>query len=100
MCQSMGFFGTFVYGQGAWRDAATNGEYLGIDIHDSSIATVDYRPATAGTGRFYLGFEPRHYFEDPTASKAVDSTTEMVSFIAWADRVVGADLTVELLSPL
>lgn len=54
----MGFFGPFVYSEGGWRDEAVGDEYLAIDIHDSDIATVEYRPAP-GEGCFYLGFQPR-----------------------------------------
>ena len=33
----------------------------------ADIATVDYRAADALGGRFYLGYEPRIYFEEPGA---------------------------------
>jgi len=96
----MGFFGTFVYSSGTWGEAATSDEYLGIDVHDSSIATIDYRPTGAGHGRFYMGYEPRHYFEDPTANQPVDLAIEMRGFTSWTDRVAGVQLTDEQLAPL
>lgn len=96
----MGLFSTFVYSQGVWGDSATQAEYLSVDIHDSSFATVDYRPAGTGTGRLYLGYEPRHYFDDPTASEPVDLSTEADAFTAWALRTVGAALSVQQVMPL
>jgi hypothetical protein len=96
----MGLFGTFVYSDGTWRENTPTGEYLRIDIHDSDIATVDYRPAGIGHGRFYLGSEPRHYFESPDENERVDAAAETAGFIAWADRVAGVALTAAQLSPL
>ncbi len=50
----MGFFGTFVYSNGRWADQRTPDEHLGIEIHDSDIATIDYRPSGVSGGRYRL----------------------------------------------
>ena len=60
----MGFFGRFVYSDGAWRDDPAADAFLVVDIHDSDIAIVEFRSATTA-GRFYLGFQPRDYWEIP-----------------------------------
>jgi hypothetical protein len=39
----VGYFGRFVYSDGAWRDEPTAEAFLAVDIHDSDIATVDFR---------------------------------------------------------
>ena len=46
-----GFFGKLVYSDGAWGDGPGDGAFLAIDIHDSDIATVDFRSA-GSAGRF------------------------------------------------
>jgi len=89
----MGFFGRFSYVDGAWvGDEPTAEPSLVIDIHDSDIATVDYTPATGATGRFYLGVEPRIYFEDDGASAPVDTAAEARGFAEWVRRVQGRDV--------
>ncbi len=85
----MGYFGTFIYRDGEWRDHGGGTTELVVDIHDSEIATVDYRPAPTGLGRFYLGIQPRDYFEDPDASPPLDVPAEVNGFIGWAQRALG-----------
>jgi hypothetical protein len=85
----VGYFGTFIYSDGEWRDRADGTPELVVDIHDSDIATVDYRPAPPGLGRFYLGIQPRDYFEDPDASRPVDVPAEVDGFVGWARRTLG-----------
>ena len=74
----MGFFGTFVYADGAWIESAeapSEGPSLRVDIHDSDIAQIDYRPARPLQGvsildrRRGVSFAPA-----PTAPPAVDFT--------------------------
>ncbi|MDP9441419.1 MAG: hypothetical protein M3P34_04410 [Actinomycetota bacterium] len=90
---AMGLFARFTHSTGQWREAEPADEpYLSIDVHDSDIATVDYRPAPPGLGRFYLGVEPRIYFEDPTASDTVDREAEAKGFSQWARDVHGRDV--------
>ncbi len=85
----MGYFGTFIYRDGEWRDHGGGTTELVVDIHDSDIATVDYRPAPPGLGRFYLGIQPRDYFADPDASRPLDIPAEVDGFIGWAERTLG-----------
>jgi hypothetical protein len=85
----VGYFGTFIYSDGDWRDRADGTPELVVDIHDSDIATVDYRPAPPGLGRFYLGIQPRDYFEDPDASRPVDVPAEVDGFVRWARQTLG-----------
>jgi hypothetical protein len=81
----MGFFGRFVYAEGAWGEHTTASAYLAIDIHDSDIATVDYAPVLEGSsGRCFLGYEPRHYFEDEAASQPIDPAAEARGLVSWA----------------
>jgi hypothetical protein len=50
--------------------------WLVVDIHDSYVATIAYRPAGSGSGVAYLGVTPRTYFEDPDASAPTDVVRE------------------------
>jgi hypothetical protein len=86
----VGYFGTFIYRDGAWREHGGGERELVLDIHDSDIATVDYRPAPPGLGRFYLGHQPRDYFEDPEASGPVDVPAEVDGFVGWAADTLGS----------
>jgi hypothetical protein len=97
----VGFFGTFVYSADAgWSDSPSGDVWLRIDIHDSDVATVDYRPSASGLGRFYLGFDPCDYFGDPAAGGPVDRDAEATAFVEWAKLAVGAAITKEAVLPL
>jgi hypothetical protein len=85
----VGYFGTFIYRDGEWRERADGTPELVVDIHDSDIATVDYRPAPPGRGRFYLGYQPRDYFDDPEASPPVDAPAVVEAFVGWASETLG-----------
>lgn len=85
----MGYFGTFIYSDGDWQEHGGRERELVVDIHDSDIATIAYKPAPPGRGRFYLGYQPRVYFEDPEASAPVDVPAEVDSFLAWAEENLG-----------
>jgi hypothetical protein len=87
--RAVGYFGTFIYRDGAWREHGGTDAELVVDIHDSDIATVDYRPAPPGLGRFYLGHQPRDYFSDPDASRPLDVPAEVDGFLGWAERTLG-----------
>ncbi|HEY0186745.1 MAG TPA: hypothetical protein VGC67_04590 [Cellulomonas sp.] len=80
----------FQFGSGAWGGDLAGTPSLRVEIQDSDIAVVDYRPAPTGAGRFYLGFQPRDYHDDPSASEPVDLDAEAAGFAAWAE-LVGAD---------
>ena len=86
----MGSFATFVFSAGEWTGQDASAEpHLVVDVHDSDIATVDYRPAGDAAGRFYLGFQPRVYFEDPEASAPIDLEAEARGFARWAQLATG-----------
>lgn len=92
----MGNFETSVYESGSWMDDEATDEWqLRISVHDSDIATVEYRPSECAMGRFYLGFQPRDYFEDPAASDPVDLRAEAECFSVWASTVAGRDVPAE-----
>lgn len=86
----MGAFEKLVYGGGTWGGDPASTPSLTVEIHDSDIAVVEYLPAPPGAGRFYLGFQPRDYFEDPEASAPVDLDAEAAGFAEWAE-LLGAD---------
>jgi hypothetical protein len=86
----VGLFGKFAYSAGRWSsDGPTAVPFLIVDVHDSRIATVDYRAADATGGRFFLGYEPRIYFEEPDASAPVDTATEADGFARWVLEAEG-----------
>jgi hypothetical protein len=90
MIAGVGFFGTYLFGDGHWSvhkpddDPPVSTEpWLLVDIYDSDIATVIYRPAGRGTGITYLGYTPRTYFEDPDASAPTDTAAEAAGLASW-----------------
>jgi hypothetical protein len=92
----VGLFGTFAYSAGRWSNGRpTAVPFLLIDVHDSRIATVDYRAADATGGRFFLGYEPRIYFEEPDASAPVDTSAEAAGFARWVLDAEGRDVDTE-----
>ena len=89
----MGSFRKYAYSEGRWStDGPTAVPFLLVDVHDSRIATVDYRATDASGGRFYLGYEPRFYFDEPDAGHPVDTAAESEGFAAWARDVSGAEV--------
>jgi hypothetical protein len=90
----VGYFGKLAYSDGRWSSGRpTAVPFLLIDVHDSDIATVDYRAADATGGRFFLGYEPRVYFEQPDAAPPVDTDAEADGFARWAREA--ADRTID-----
>lgn len=86
----MGLFGKFAYSAGRWStEGPTAVPFLLLDIHDSDVATVDYRAADATGGRFFLGYEPRIYFDERDAAAPVDTATEADGFTRWVLEAVG-----------
>ncbi|MBD8057658.1 hypothetical protein IC607_01580 [Cellulomonas sp. JH27-2] len=83
---------TFVYGGGAWGGDAGAEPSLTVEVQDGDIATIDYRPAPEGLGRFYLGFQPRDFFDDPAESEPVDLAAEAEAFAEWALLVGAVDV--------
>ena len=88
----MGASETLVYGDGEWGGDPAVTPSLTIDIHDGDIATVEYGPAPEGCGRFYLGFQPRDYFDDPAESDPVDLAAEAEAFAEWSLLVGAVDV--------
>ena len=89
----MGHFGKSAYSAGRWSTGGpTAVPFRRVDIHDSDIATVDYRAADASGGRFFLGCEPRFYFEESDAAEPVDTTAESEGFARWVKDATGADV--------
>ena len=80
----MGLFGKFAYSAGRWStEGPTAVPFLLLDIHDSDVATVDYRAADATGGRFFLGYEPRFYFDEQDSAAPVDTAAEAEGFTRW-----------------
>jgi hypothetical protein len=98
----MGFFGTYLYDgtRRSWQPAlpainevgqTVRGEqlpdlaepWLLVDIHDSDITTVTYRPTGRGTGTAYLGITPRTYFNKEQASAPTDVASEASGLADW-----------------
>ena len=97
----MGYFGQLAYSDGRWTfGGPTAVPFLIVDVHDSRIATVDYRAADATGGRFFLGYEPRIYFEEPDAGIPVDTRAEAEGFARWVKETAGADVDPEDVRPL
>jgi hypothetical protein len=74
--------------------------FLLVDVHDSKIATVDYRAADATGGRFFLGYEPRIYFEEPDAGAPVDTHAEAEGFARWVLDAKGRAVDPDEVQPL
>jgi hypothetical protein len=86
----MGLFGSWTFSGGQWRDGqCAEGPFLLVTVQDSDFATVVYHPVGETAGRFYLGFEPRVYYEDDTASEPVDRAAEAQGFAEWVWQVHG-----------
>jgi hypothetical protein len=89
----VGYFGKLAYSDGRWTfGGPTAVPFLLVDVHDSDVATVDYRAADASGGRFYLGYEPRFYFDERDAGDPVDTAAEADGFARWAKEATGADV--------
>ncbi|WP_324276615.1 hypothetical protein [Blastococcus brunescens] len=89
----MGYFGKLAYSDGRWTfGGPTAVPFLLVDVHDSDVATIDYRSVDASGGRFYLGYEPRIYFEEPDAGDPVDTQAEAQGFTRWVKDAAGTDV--------
>ena len=89
----MGLFATFAYSDGGWSSGRPRAvPFLLVDVHDSDIATVDYRFADATGGRFFLGYEPRVYFDEPSAAPPVDTAAEAEGFARWAQEAADREV--------
>ena len=89
----MGYIGKLAYSDGRWSTGGpTAVPFLLVDVHESHIATVDYRSADASGGRFFLGYEPRFYFDEPGAGDPVDTSAEAEGFARWVRDAGGTDV--------
>jgi hypothetical protein len=89
----VGYTGRLSYSAGRWTTGPpTAVPFLLVDVHDSRIATVDHRAADASGGRFFLGYEPRVYFEEPDAAPPVDTAAESEGFAAWVRGAEGREV--------
>ena len=89
----MGLFGKFAYSAGRLStEGPTAVPFLLLDVHDSDVATVDYRAADASGGRFFLGYEPRFYFDEPDSAFPVDTAAEAEGFTRWVLEAEGKAL--------
>ena len=94
-------FGTFAYSDGRWsKGRPTAVPFLLLDVHDSDVATVDYRSPDASGGRFYLGYEPRFYFDEADAGSPVDTQAEAEGFTRWVRDAEGRDVDPAEVRPL
>ena len=94
-------FGTFAYSEGRWtRGRPTAVPFLLLDVHDSDVATIDYRSPDASGGRFYLGYEPRYYFDEADAGTPVDTQAEAEGFTRWVREAEGRDVDPVEVRPL
>jgi hypothetical protein len=57
-----------------------------VNIHDSDIATVRYELHGPGSGTAYLGYTPRTYFDDESASEPADVLREAEGLALWLTR--------------
>jgi hypothetical protein len=89
----VGYFGKLAYSDGRWSvGGPTAVPFLLLDVHDSDVATVDYRAADATGGRFFLGYEPRFYFDESEAGSPVDTQAEAEGFASWLRSAEGRDV--------
>jgi hypothetical protein len=97
----MGLFLTQTFASGKWSDGdSVIAPFLTVDIHDSDIATISYEPGPESGGLVYLGFQPRDYFEDDSASADVDLDRQAAALAAWAHDVTGATVDPASIRPL
>jgi hypothetical protein len=100
----VGFFGGYVFDGSTWRgyDPDSNqaldvpAPWLSVYIHDSDYAAIGYEPAGPGSGIAYLGFTPRTYFEDESASASTDVLREAEGLAFWLAQQKGRSDRAEL----
>jgi hypothetical protein len=93
----MGFFGGYIFDGRGWLEfepssgsaPEVGSPWLKVVIFDSDIADISYHPAGPGTGVAYLGFTPRVYFEDDSASSPTDVEREAAGLAAWVAAYQG-----------
>ena len=89
-------FERFALVDGRWAAGRPNepiSEPLVVAIHDSDIAVVQFASEDGARGSFYLGYEPRIYFDDPNGSTPVDRPAVAVAFSRWARAELGVEVS-------
>jgi hypothetical protein len=92
----MGFFGSYVYDGAGWTSVDPTATVdvpepgLWVMVHDSDVTRLTYRPSGRGSGEAFVGYTPRSYFEDETASAPTDVAREAAGLHDWATAVVGS----------
>lgn len=85
----MGFFGLYLYDGSLWSELdqeatpSASEPWLLVRIYDSDITEVSYAPLGPGSGVAFLGYTPRLYFEDETASAPTDPDHEAQGLATW-----------------
>ena len=100
----MGFFGGYVFDGSTWRGFDPDSDqwpdiaapWLSVYVHDSDIATLQYKPGGPGSGIAYLGRTPRVYFGDESASAPADVLREAEGLAFWLARQQGRSDEAEL----
>lgn len=88
----MGSFAEFVFAEGRWSKESSATPRLGVMVHDSDIAAIEYTPTPdAATGVCFLGYEPRHYFGNEGENRPVDTDAEAQGLAVWARLVTGTE---------
>jgi hypothetical protein len=90
----VGFFGGYVFDGSSWHGFDLDSDHrldiaapwLSVNIHDSDIATVRYELHGPGSGTAYLGYTPRTYFDDESASEPADVLREAEGLALWLTR--------------
>ena len=93
----MGFFGGYIFNGSSWHEfdpqdglvPAGTAAWLSVCVYDSDIAEVRYEPAGPGSGTAFLGFTPRAYYEDESASAPADVAREAAGLASWVARHLG-----------
>ena len=63
-----------------------------MSVHDSDIATISFQPTSSAADHFYLGFEPRIYFEAPDDHEPIDRNEAAAAFATWSQSVLGVSI--------
>lgn len=85
----MGMSADYYLSENTWGFTEPDGDWLRVQIHDSSLAILSTKPVFVGGGIAYLGYQPRDYFDDPKASAVIDEDVEARNLVEWA-RVHGS----------
>ncbi len=97
----MGLFVTQTFAGGKSSEGQpVTAPFLMVDIHDSDIATITFQPGPEAGGLVYLGYQPRDYFDDDTASADVDLDRQASALAVWAQEVTGTGVEASSIRPL